>query len=214
MDVYKKGIIFITIIILIISFFNNIYAPNIYEPQNNNKKALSIIDGSLNLKNEVRMNQLMYAIKYDDLYLINNLLMFETQVNAEDQYGRTPLMFAAKYSSNPQTIDKLIEANRKDNIKSKKIALIFATLNTFDTSVIDALINTNKLINKQDINGKTALMYAVIYNNMDIVNTLIKLGADGKIKDKDGKNALDYAKLNKNTKDTDIYLRLKEYCEQ
>ena len=60
-----------------------------------------------------------------------------------------------------------------------------------------------------DNNGMTALMYAGENNqNPKIVLTLLRAGADAKVKDKKGKTAFDYLKENSDLKDSDAYRAL------
>ena len=55
-------------------------------------------------------------------------------------------------------------------------------------------------ISKQDLSGKTALHYAVVFNSYEIVEFLIKAGAKFDLKDNRGNTAKDYAKLKSNKK--------------
>ncbi|NHN25006.1 ankyrin repeat domain-containing protein [Flavobacterium jejuense] len=52
-------------------------------------------------------------------------------------------------------------------------------------------------VNDTTIRGTTPLMYAAIYNQVEIVELLLDKGADLEKEDKTGHTALDHAKLNK-----------------
>jgi ankyrin repeat protein len=54
-------------------------------------------------------------------------------------------------------------------------------------------------LDQTDTQGKTALIYAAFNNNTEIVQMLIKAGANKKLADTENRTALEYAKFNKNT---------------
>ena len=62
---------------------------------------------------------------------------------------------------------------------------------------IKNLITSNEItINSHHpLTGKTLLIYAVIIGNGELVKVICNFGADVHIKDNDGKDALDYAKI-------------------
>lgn len=60
-------------------------------------------------------------------------------------------------------------------------------------SMIRFLVSKGLRINAQDILGDTPLIMAVRANYIEIAKTLLELGADKTIKNKEGKSALDYA---------------------
>ena len=54
-------------------------------------------------------------------------------------------------------------------------------------------------------------MYAARYNaNPEVIVTLLKAGADAKLKDDEGKTAFDYAQINSKVNDTEGYRQLQE----
>ena len=60
------------------------------------------------------------------------------------------------------------------------------------------------IANVRDDYGWTALMWASSYDNLEVVQELIKAGADVDIQDNKGKTALSYAKMNGNQEIIDI----------
>ena len=54
-------------------------------------------------------------------------------------------------------------------------------------------------------------MYAAMYNqNPEEITTLLKAGADGKAKDREGKTAFDHAQVNEKLTGTDAYWKHNE----
>ena len=75
----------------------------------------------------------------------------------------------------------------------------------------ETLIKHGSQINKKDNNGLTALMYAAANaKNPKIIEVLLKNGADARIRSREKKTALDYAKSNPNLKETDTFWRIND----
>ena len=91
--------------------------------------------------------------------------------------------------------DKVEDINYNSGMGSALMAAVMSG----NLVLIDKLISLKADLNLKDIQGKTALIYAVFFNKNDIVKSLLKAGADKKIADNEGRAALDYANFNKNT---------------
>lgn len=64
-------------------------------------------------------------------------------------------------------------------------------------------------VNFQNSAGMSVLMRTAEFCvNPDMITLLLDTGADPKLKDKDGKTVLDYAKKNEKLKDTEVFWRL------
>ncbi|MCL1875231.1 MAG: ankyrin repeat domain-containing protein [Synergistaceae bacterium] len=98
-------------------------------------------------------------------------------VNARDEYGRTPIMWAAEWNSNPEVITVLVNAG--------------ADVNTHDeTEYLPLLSDTDEgqsSSSSQQILRNTPLMYAAFANpTPEVIMTLIKAGADVNVKNTEG----------------------------
>ena len=72
-------------------------------------------------------------------------------------------------------------------------------------------INNGANIEARGERERTPLMYTAWFNqNPEVITTLLDAGADGKVRDIDGKTAFDYAKENEQLKGTDEYWRLND----
>ena len=67
-----------------------------------------------------------------------------------------------------------------------------------DENLINTLLTINHDINIKDLDGKTALIYAVINENINLVILLQQKGANIDLQDNNGKTALMYAVISKN----------------
>lgn len=55
------------------------------------------------------------------------------------------------------------------------------------------LIEHGAAVNARDTDGKTALMFAAMFNRVEIIDLLLASGADASLKTNDGKTALELA---------------------
>ena len=62
-----------------------------------------------------------------------------------------------------------------------------------DANGVTRALNAGLSANVKDKDGRSALMYAAAYGNVETVNVLLKAGADKDIEDYDGRKAIDYA---------------------
>ena len=66
-----------------------------------------------------------------------------------------------------------------------------------DLAKVQQLVEIGVDVNKKDERGKTRLMYAILFNQPQIVAYLIKKGADYRAEDSNGLTILDYAEKSK-----------------
>lgn len=161
----------------------------------------------------------MFAAKKGDLQLVDTILRHKPNINSKDVYNRNALFYAisAEKGDNADIILTLIK--NKININDTEISysqkgfeghspLTLATkLNLKYT--VKALLENNANIDYQiPLNGNTALHFAVINSNIEIVKMLISHKANIEIKNKENKNAIQLAMENSNN--TEIYTLLAE----
>lgn len=135
---------------------------------------------NLNLENNEGENALLMA-SGSGMYCISSLetlLRAGANVNIQDKDGKTPLM-------------RYISANKGCSCSAHYAYKDFISCN----EIIKLLILAGADINIQDKDGKTALMYAYEkdsnYDFFSLTKTLLELGADQTIKDKDDISFLD-----------------------
>ncbi|KAJ3003974.1 hypothetical protein HKX48_001475, partial [Thoreauomyces humboldtii] len=111
------------------------------------------------------------------------LLSFGADVSALDEYGVSPLHWAATSGSTDLVLQLLQAAQRKGILKP-----VLACLNAPTTGV--AAVN---LLATKDAFGSTALHFASVLNLPDVVRVLIQAGCDPTAKNNDGRTASDLA---------------------
>ena len=84
-----------------------------------------------------------------------------------------------------------VKTNPVKKINSFCMAIVKGDLDT-----VKKMIQFGESVNKTS-NGKTPLMYAARYNRVEIIQLLLKNGAEVETKDKLGHKAVDYAKISK-----------------
>jgi len=129
-----------------------------------------------------------------------------TDPTIDSRCNKTNLMRQVSFEDNDSIRDYIDIGNEKDlnklkdviNIKNStyRTALMYAVISGSYDFVEDLITLTSGTIdlNVQDIDGKTALMYAVDFYNPDIFELLVKAGADLNIQNKCKQTAYDLAK--------------------
>ncbi len=136
-------------------------------------------------------------------------------LGARDEYGKTPLMRAARFNPNPEMVKRLLEEGAEvdgANAEGFTPLMIVAALRTENPGpVVDLLLEGGADIAARDTYGWTALMRAAAQNaNPEMVGLLLRAGADASLRNNDGECALDVAARNDALKDTEEYRMLEE----
>jgi len=136
-------------------------------------------------------------IEKGDISRIEKLIAKGKDINAQDENGRTPLMFATLVGRS-RIVEQLIDAGADLTYKNKEgsTALIVAA-SKGHAEVLQVLIKAGASLNAQNNIGRTALISAVIYEEKKAAKVLIHNGADIGTEDDAGHNAIYYAKSKK-----------------
>lgn len=152
---------------------------------------------------------LIEAIKASDIDSIETTIECGANVNQVDKNGCTPLMIAleptcgelnpVQYSSvfakTNQILDTLTSSGafvNTSDIKGESPLIKAAKMNI--TNIYDTFIALEADFDVQDRLGNTALMYAVLNGNADLVQQLLDGNPDRRLKNKAGQTAYDLAK--------------------
>ena len=128
---------------------------------------------------------LMLASAYvSDYEIISEILAEGVDVNEQDDFGYTPLMYAAGQNKEADIVRELLEEPTIDvNLRSFSdpredpglTALMFAAWKNRNPEIIEALLDETEIdVNIQDDDGWTALMWAAYYSQSEgVVSALL-----------------------------------------
>ena len=128
----------------------------------------------------------------EETELLRSCLDAGCDANIQDDAGRTPLMIAA-YRGSYNLVNVLLRAGCNANLQDREGG----------TPVTDIVVDdSNSYYDKQNlwkeryspVGGHTALMYAVIVKQPYTIELLLKHGCDTKLKNNQGRTALDLAR--------------------
>ncbi|MEI6079337.1 MAG: ankyrin repeat domain-containing protein [bacterium] len=143
-------------------------------------------------------NDIFSAAKAGDAAKVAAFIASGVDINGKDATGWTILMYAAK-GNKLTVIEKIIELKTTLTTvdaknKSGTTALMMAAINDKTVVITKLLDDLDAKIDEIDNGGKTALIWAASLGKIKAVTTLVELGADRTIKDKNLKTAAMIAK--------------------
>ncbi len=166
---------------------------------NENPEIIEVLlenEADVNVKSENGKTALMYAAnRYNDENnkIVELLLRYGANVNAKDNNGRTPLLYALmkKYTKIAKTlINKGASVDAKDTNGVTALHIASGLTPEMFRMVIERSADVDAQMSPD---GITPLMFATLVKNPEIVEMLLKHGANTEIKDNNGETALIYA---------------------
>ncbi|XP_061764048.1 ankyrin repeat family A protein 2 isoform X1 [Nerophis ophidion] len=117
----------------------------------------------------------------------------ESVINAQDEEGFTPLMWAAAHGQ-IAVVEFLLQNGADPNLlaKGRESALSLACSKGY-TDIVKMLIDCGVDVNEYDWNGGVPLLYAVHGNHVRCVELLLESGADPTFESDSGFNPMDMA---------------------
>ena len=112
-------------------------------------------------------------------------------LNTKDQRGSTPLVLACYYN-NIEVVSYLIQNVDDINGSTKDGSPLMASAVKGYNAISKLLIAAGADVNLQDANQTTALHYAVMFKNYDLVLMLLEAGANPNHKNNVGQSPKDY----------------------
>ena len=124
---------------------------------------------------------LAWAAHQDDLGTVELLIRARAKVDAANAYGVTPLALAAQ-NRDAKMVEALLKAGANANaVQTSGVTVLMEASRTGNVEVVQELLAHGARPNVQDkdsYRGQTALMWAVAEKHPEIVNLLVKAGAD------------------------------------
>jgi ankyrin repeat protein len=168
---------------------------------------------NVNARDEDGISAIVFAaVNYSNPKIIDLLSQNNANLRTRDKFGNNSLIVSG-INSNENIFSKLLsyEGLEVDQTNSGGWnVLFFAAKFNDNLKVIKTIANSNININAKDKKEKTALMLAAENNKPEVVNYLLDQGADGSLKDSNGKTAFDYAENNYLLEDTEVYWDLND----
>jgi hypothetical protein len=136
---------------------------------------------------------LHFAAMIGDMVKAQELLASGVDINATDEFGRTPLMWAAAMRQS-EMVKLLVDKGAKVNIRDPNgwTALMWAAKNS-RIETLDFLLGKGADVNASAGNGWTALMWSVSNKQTEAVKLLLNRNADVEAADWKGMTALELA---------------------
>lgn len=115
-------------------------------------------------------------------------------INLRNSEGYSPLILAC-YHGNKEVVEFLVDKVNDINGTSDYGSPLMAAVVKGDIEIIEILLSRKASTNIADVNGTTAIHYAVMFKNYEVIKLLMEANADLQMKDKRGQSALDYAAI-------------------
>ncbi len=150
------------------------------------------------IEDTVNNKKLFRAIDSANEKQVAKLIRAGVDINAKNEDGLTPLMYALDLHSSPTTshfdeFKLLFEAGADRNITNDKgeNAFILA-VKSERKDVVEIFLDNGEDVDFQTADGSTALMYARrLYRGLEVVEMLLAAGGNVHIKNNEGRNVLE-----------------------
>ncbi|GAA88459.1 ankyrin repeat protein [Aspergillus luchuensis IFO 4308] len=148
----------------------------------------------IDIRNETGATALICASRKGCYKIVDALIQNGAHLDIEDNDGQTALLFAMRYNHEAVTA-LLIQsgANVEAGTDKEGWSPLYQAVDRSWSNIVRQLVAKGADVNRQDVNGITALIYGSrsCYDEMVII--LLESGADWKLRDNEGRTALFYA---------------------
>jgi ankyrin repeat protein len=165
-----------------------------------------LIKAGADIKGEEGKDALLIASSKGNLDIVKVFLENGSDINGKVKGKVAPLM-AASYHGQKSILEYLLQSKADVNITSEE-GVSSLMLVSDDYNLTQLLIKAGASIEATDNQGRTALFYAVINNQLEKVKALIENGSNVNIQDKKGITVLHLAEDIKDTKQKTKVMKL------
>lgn len=172
--------------------------PNLLVPTNNPEYQFQIQLPLLNEESNVPTAPLINALHANALHpnteILQLLLKEGARVNATDNQGKTPLMYALRTGKESNYVLQLLQAGANYTLRDKQgnSTLHYAAWGG-DLESIRLTASGGVDLNTTNEDGMTPLHVAAIHPQWEVLNELLELGSNLTTVDRKGRNVLHYA---------------------
>ena len=131
------------------------------------------------------------AAHHNKFHILNYLI--DLGLNIDHVFNQKTLLAQSILESNAELTKYLILHGAELNFKVKNISYLHLAIQSKKITISEYLIDKGILLDTQDEQGRTPLIYAVKTEQIQLVNYLLLKGANPDIKDVHNKSALDYS---------------------
>jgi len=130
---------------------------------------------------------------FNNLSEVQSALAAGADVNTSNLQGVTPLLLAVKHG-NQHLAQVLLKSGADVNIVSSDSSPLHECVRQHNATLLELLLSAPKAnVNLQSDGGKTPLHFAILSQHADIVDLLLKKGADAKLKSMTGAGCLHFS---------------------
>ena len=145
---------------------------------------------------QVRNEQLLEAIKSNNISQLTRLINAGINVNVTNKYGLTPLHLAA-YKGYEKIFQLLVKAEADVNVTNEfGLTPLYYAAMYGHADIVEALFNAGANLDTRDYEGRTVLINQVSKGNLEMVEVLVNTGADVDAADDMGAKPLHKAAIN------------------
>lgn len=147
----------------------------------------------------LRAQDLFQAARHGDTVRLKTLVALNADtVNTRNAAGFTPLIIAS-YNGQFDAVKFLLKHQATVNADSPEGSALLGVCYKGDVALARLLLAHAANANAANTQGTTALIFAVLSKNSELVKLLLDYGADAGMRDALGKSAADYAQQTGNT---------------
>ena len=141
------------------------------------------------------IDRLLEAIEIGDPKKISDLLLRNPDLAGQkNKYGMSPLMYAVLRGSQESTKVLLEKGANPNQIHEHGSTPLMVSVLEEQIEILPLLLaHPQILLDRQDLHGATALMYACRQGRINLMTLLLEAGADPNLRDVEGETALMYA---------------------
>ena len=151
-----------------------------------------IDNGAKQIPDEKENLPLHYACESGNMQLVTYLLDQGEDINARNILGLTPLLSAAAAHQFQVVKFLLVKGADLTHTDNKNRNVLHFACSHCDADFVDTCTTFDVKIDQEDEDGYTPLFSAVIGNNIDLVNELIRLGCDVNHLSKSGESLMHF----------------------
>ena len=164
---------------------------------------------NVNVKDHDGWTAAMFSVRYDGTDLPLRLLQEKgADLRHVNKYGISILQVAARYNENPSVFALLLKGRLPSETEIRS-AFVTAISSGKSPDVLEQFMKLQMPLNQFYFAGMTPLMFAAKNTgSTDVIDFLVKNGAEINIRSKEGKTAFDYACENKRLRHDSVYWAL------